>query len=188
MMRIGRKLGYFFCAAVITLLAASCENDLKDVEKISSQKAALPVDRSTGVELTYSDSAEVKAKLLAPELLQYNTANPYYEMNKGVTIIIYDENQQETSRITADKGLRRQNEKIVELRNNVVVVNKKGETFKSEELIWNENTRRCYSNKLVSITTANQTIYGTSFWAPEDFSYYEISQSTESFNVSEDKL
>jgi LPS export ABC transporter protein LptC len=109
-------------------------------------------------------------------------------MNKGVTIIMYDENQSETSRIRADKGLRRQNEKIVELRNNVVVVNKKGETFKSEELIWNENTRRCYSNKLVSITTADQTIYGTSFWAPEDFSYYEISQSTGSFNVPQDKL
>ncbi len=187
-MKFLQGIRYLIFAGLIGLLAASCENDLKEVEKISNQKAALPVDRSTGVELIYSDSAQVKAKLLAPELLQYRTANPYYEMNKGVTIIIYDENQVETSRIRADKGLRRENEKIVELHNNVVVVNKKGETFKSEELIWNENTRRCYSNKLVAITTANQTIYGTSFWAPEDFSYYEISQSTGSFNVSEDKL
>ena len=178
----------FLLFAAGILLVAACENDLKDVEKISNQRAALPVDRSTGVELIYSDSAQVKAKLLAPELLQYNTANPYLEMNKGVTIIIYDANQQEMSRITADKAVRRQNEKMVELRNNVVVVNKKGETFKSEELIWNENTRRFSSSKLVSITTANQTVYGTGFWAPEDFSYYEITQGTGNFNVSEDKF
>lgn len=182
-MPILSRIKYFLYAAVLMLVVA-CENDLKDVEKISSKKTAIPVDKSTGVEILYSDSAEVKAKLLAPELLYYRTANPYQVLDKGVTVIIYDQNQQETSRITADKAVRRENEGVVELRQNVVVINKKGETFKSEELIWNEKSRRCYSNQLVAITTANQTIYGTNFSAPEDFSYYEISQATGNFNVS----
>lgn len=172
--------------AAVLLLAVACENDLKDVEKISSRRTAVAVDMSTGVEIIYSDSAQVKAKLIAPEVLYYRTANPYQELNKGVTVIIYDEDQQETSRITSDKAVRRENEGIVELRENVVVTNRKGETFKSEELIWNEKARRFFSNKTVAITTANQTIYGTNFTAPEDFSYYEISQASGNFNVSEE--
>lgn len=169
---------------IISAVLPACENDLKDVEKISAKAVAIPVDTSTGVEIIYSDSAKVQAKLITPELLHYNTAKPYYEMKKGVTVIMYDDFLVETTRITADYAIQRENEKVVELRKNVVVTNKKGETFKSEELIWDQNTRRCYSNKLVSIITSSQTIYGTTFWAKEDFSYYEIMQSTGNFDVS----
>ncbi|OZA21453.1 MAG: LPS export ABC transporter periplasmic protein LptC [Sphingobacteriales bacterium 17-39-43] len=99
-------------------------------------------------------------------------------MNKGVTVIFYDQNQQESSRVKADYAIRRERENIVELKRNVVATNIKGETFKSDELIWDETKRRFYSNKLVSITSNQNILHGTSFWANEDFSYYEIVQST----------
>lgn len=173
-----------FSLLFMLALSSSCENDLKDVEKIAAGTVAIPVDTSTGVEIIYSDSAKVQAKLITPELLHYKTAKPYYEMKKGVTVIMYDDMLNETTRITSDYAIQRENEKIVELRKNVVVTNEKGETFKSEELIWDQNTRRCYSNQLVTIITSSQTIHGTSFWAKEDFSYYEITQSTGNFDVS----
>ena len=168
---------------MMTLL--SCENDLKDVEKISSKKIAVPVDRSTGVEIIYSDSALVKAKLITPELLHFKTTNPYYEMKKGVEIIFLDPKQKESSRVTADYAIRYENEKKVELRKNVVAVNEKGETFRSDELIWDENKKRFTSSKLVSITSGANTLSGTSFWANENFSYYEITQSTGDIGLGE---
>jgi LPS export ABC transporter protein LptC len=169
---------------VLAVTFSACENDLKDVEKISAKSVAVPVDKSTGVEIIYSDSAKVKARLITPELLNYKTEKPYFEMNKGVTVIMYDDNLHETTRITSDYAVQRQNERLVELRKNVVVTNEEGKTFKSDELVWDQNTRRCYSNKLVSVITRDQTIYGTSFWAKEDFSYYEITQSTGNFEMS----
>jgi hypothetical protein len=36
---------------------------------------------------------------------------------------------------------------------------------------------------MVAIQTATQLIYGTRFWSNEDFSYYEIDQSTGNFEV-----
>jgi LPS export ABC transporter protein LptC len=99
-------------------------------------------------------------------------------MNKGVTVIFFDKYQQESSRVIADYAIRRERESIVELKRNVVVTNIKGETFKSDELTWDETKRRFYSTKLVSITSKQNILYGTSFWANEDFSYYEIVQST----------
>jgi len=161
-----------------TILFSACENDLKKVEQISAKKLIVPVDKSTGVEIIYSDSAKVRAKLITPELLNFKTEKPYIEMKKGITVIFYDQNQQETSRLRADYAIRREHENVVELKRNVVASNTKGETFKSDELYWDENKRRFYSNKLVSITSKENVLYGTSFWANEDFSYYEIVQST----------
>jgi LPS export ABC transporter protein LptC len=169
------------------LLFSSCENDLKDVERISNRSVSIPVDRSYGVEIIYSDSAKVKARMFAPELHHYNTEKPYYEMPKGITLIILDENQKESSRVTSDYAIRRENEKITELKKNVVAVNKEGKIFKSEELIYDENQRKFFSNQLVSIVTQSQTINGTSFWADETFSYYEIQQSTGNFDVPQNQ-
>ncbi|MXV51686.1 LPS export ABC transporter periplasmic protein LptC [Pedobacter sp. HMF7647] len=170
---------------LISLLVSSCENNLKDVERISSKKVSVPVDKSYGVQVIYSDSAVVKAKMNTPVLFHYETKSPYYEMPKGVTVIFYDPAQKETSRVTSDYAISRENEKVVELRKNVVATNPEGKTFKSDELFWDENKKRFYSNKLVSITTKSETIYGTSFWANEDFTYYEIRQSTGNFDVKQ---
>ena len=173
----------FLLASII--IQTSCENDLKDVEQISSKKTNIQVDKSTGVVLVYSDSAIVKAKLITPELLHFKTDKPYYEMKKGVTVIFFDAKQKETNRITADYGIQRENEKVIELKKNVVATNIKGETFKSDELIWDENKKRFYSNKQVSIKSKENILYGTSFWANESFSYYEITQSTGDLSLTE---
>jgi LPS export ABC transporter protein LptC len=174
---------FALCSLLCFLFA--CENNLKEVERVAAQRITIPVDKSTGVDLIYSEAATVKAKLLTPELLYYNTKKPYYEMKKGLTIIFLNPQQQESSRVVADYGLRKELEKTMELRQNVVVTTHDGKTFKSEELIWDENTRRFYSNKMVTIQTATQTIYGTRFWSNEDFSYYEIDQSTGNFEVGQ---
>lgn len=149
---------------------SSCENDLKDVEKISAKKLSVPVDRSTGVTVIYSDSAVVKARLTSPLVYQYKTAEPYIEMPKGVTIVFFDENLKESSRVVADYAIRRETQKQVELRKNVVVTNSKGDVFKSEELIWDENKGMFYSNQLVNIIKPDGTnIFGSGFRSDENF-------------------
>ncbi len=166
-------------------LISGCENDLRDIEQISLKKTAVLVDKSTGVTVIYSDSARVKAKLITPEYLHYKTAKPYVEMKKGVTVIFYDLNQQESSNVKADYAIRRENEKFVEMKRNVVATNERGETFKSEELIWDETKGRFYSNRLVTITSKGNVLFGNSFWANQDFSYYEIKQSSGDLNLGE---
>lgn len=176
-MKVRRYIyGAVFFSGIV--LQFACENNLREVEKISAKKLIVPVDKSTGVEIIYSDSAHVKAKLITPEFLNFKTEKPYIEMRKGVTVIFFDQNQQESSRVRSDYAIRRERENRVELRRNVVVTTIKGETFKSDELIWDETKKRFFSNKLVSITSKDNALHGTSFWANEDFSYYEIVQST----------
>jgi hypothetical protein len=170
----------------VSLFLESCENDLKDIEKISSRKQPVKADKSYGVEIIFSDSAVVKGKLITPELDKYTPepdkykpAGPYYYMPKGLTLIFYDKNQQETQRIVADQGTMRENEKLIELRKNVIVTTKKGDVFKSEELFYDETKKEFYSNLLVNITKLDGTnIYGTRFRSDQNFNNPVIEQAT----------
>jgi LPS export ABC transporter protein LptC len=149
-------------------MLASCENDLKDVEKIASHNRGVPVDITYGVTAIYSDSAVVKAKLSTPIFKSYKTKNPYSVMPEGVTIIFYDEKQKESGRITSEMAIRREKEQVVEFRKNVVVTDNQGNTFKSEELLWYEALHKIISRKPVVITDKSGfPISGTGFEAPE---------------------
>lgn len=168
------------------LLFTACENDLSKVKQIELKQKE-EVETTIGAQIIYSDSAKVKAKLTTPLLINHKSLkDPYYDMPKGITVVFYDDSLHESSRVTADSAIRKVNQKIVELHRNVVATNAKGQTFKSEELIWDENLKKFYSNRVVTITTDKATISGTSFWANEDFSYYEIKQGAGPIEFNDD--
>jgi len=177
--------GIIALIAFLLLIAFSaCENDLKEVERISNQNIEDPVDVSFGVKVIYSDSAIVKAQLTTPKMLHFNTKEPYYEFPEGGLLIMYDSTRKETQRVKSDYAIQRVNTNITELRKNVVATRADGMTLKSEELIWDENERRFYSNLPVVIIINDQVSHGTSFWAKEDFSYFEITSQTGDFKFS----
>ncbi|HEX7366311.1 MAG TPA: LPS export ABC transporter periplasmic protein LptC [Pelobium sp.] len=176
--------GVFFIASIFT----ACEgNDLKKVKEIELKQKG-EVEITKGAEIIYSDSAHVKAKLTTPILYNHKTSNPYYEMPKGIKVVFFDKDLKPTSTVVSDYAIRKENQRIVELKKNVVATNAEGKTFKSDELIWDENLKRFYSNKLVTINTDGNLITGPGFWSNEDFSYYEIKQGTGTFNFKGDGL
>lgn len=181
------KQGILGCLALLFALS-SCENDLKEVERISSQKIEDPVDISYGVTIIFSDSAIVKAKMTASELLHYNVKEPYYEFPKGGLLILYDRNGIETERVTSDYAIQRENTGITELRKNVIVTRADGLIIKSEELIWDDNKKIFYSNLPVVLIREGTEQHGTSFWANEDFSLVEATSLVGDFNLGKTPL
>jgi LPS export ABC transporter protein LptC len=106
-------------------------------------------------------------------------------MPKGVKVIFYDNNLVESSTITADYAVRRDVEKTIELRKNVVGTNAKGDTFTSDELIWDENTKQIHSNKLVHIKMADGSITdGSGFTSDENFNHWILTQGTGIIHVN----
>jgi len=175
-------IGLTIAVAACSFLS-SCENDLKEVEKIAAKGQSAQVDKSIGVEVIYSDSAVVKAKVLTPVLNYYKTVTPYYEMPKGTTVIFFDQNQKESSRITSDYAIMHEKSRIVEMRKNVVGTSVKGDIFKSDELIWDpKRPYPIYSTKLVTVTQPNgNVIFGNGFSSDENFKRWELSDATGNF-------
>lgn len=155
------------------LFSSGCENDIDKIKLVTS-KENLPVESATNLEIIYSDSAKIKARIVTPELNRYIGNKNYIELPKGVKLEFFDETRAITSTITADYAIRKEQEMIVEARKNVVVVNEKKEKLNTEQLVWNERTKKIYSEAFVKITTSDEIIYGNGFEADQDFSRYKI--------------
>jgi LPS export ABC transporter protein LptC len=173
---------YIFILALLIAIFAGCENDIEKIKLVTAQKV-LPVESATGLEIIYSDSAKIKAKIITPELDRYTGSKNYIELPKGVKLEFYDDEHHITSTMTADYAIRNEQEMLVEAKKNVVVVNEKNEKLNTEHLIWNEKTKKIYSDEFVKITTADEIIFGTGFEADQDFSKYRIMNIKGTINI-----
>lgn len=147
---------------------------MKEVDKVTSRERKTQVETSKMVEITYSDSALVRAKLYSPLLKHYSSSDPYLEMPKGLNVDFYDKNLMIDSRLSAKYGRRYESRKLVELKNNVIVTNNKGERLDTELLNWDEGRQRLFSDKFVKITTPDKIIYGEGFESNQSFTKYKI--------------
>ena len=170
-----------------TAFITSCENDLEKVEKIASNEVSLPVETSKDVEITYSDSSIVRAKLISPVLKYYKVTNAYHEMPKGIYVEFYGPNKRIESTLTAKYGRKFMNQGIIEVKDSVVVINNKGERLDTEKLIWNEKTRKIYTNSFVRITTEKDIMFGEGLEANQNFTNYKIFKYRGSINLENEQ-
>jgi len=126
-------------------LLFSCENSMKDIEKVANIQEEENVNISRDVTVVYSDSAVVKAELKSPELREYPDSVGFFEFQKGVVIRFFDANQNETQRIKSDYAIQRNNEGLTEFRKNVVVTMDNGSIIKSEEIFYDEKKQIYYN-------------------------------------------
>ena len=174
-------------ALCLCMLISACENSLNDIQKIASKEEDKPISTSTGVDVIYSDSAKVKAHMTTPFMITYDDGkNPYHEMTKGVKIIFYEDDLSVKGTVTSKYAIEREKENIIEFRNNVVVVNSQGETFKSDELIYDEGKKTFHTDKPVEINLGNGSVmYGVGANSNASLYPWYIQKSTGTFPVDE---
>lgn len=162
----------------------SCENDVKEVNEIF-QMDGLPMQEGKNVEILYSKNGKIEFKLNAPVLNRYEGEKPYNEMPEGVHVEIYDSLDNITTSLTADYAIDRSSEQLMEARENVIVINAKGEKLNTEKLIWDQKTGLITSDVFVKITTEDQIIMGDGLESNQDFSKYKIKEIRGIINIDE---
>jgi LPS export ABC transporter protein LptC len=163
----------------------SCENDIKEVESLTSTKK-IPTSKGKNVELIYSEKANVKIKIIAPLMEEYEDEEKYIEMNEGVKVLFFDSLLNVSSTLTSNYAIQRVSKKIMEAKNDVVVVNDKGEKLNTEHLIWLEDSSKIYSDVFVKITTVDEIIMGEGMEANQDFTKWKIHKIKGTINIKEE--
>lgn len=158
--------------AIIFSLSA-CVNSMDEVQQAVSSVEP-NVERGTDITMYYSENGIIKIRIAAPVLSRYLTEDPYVEFNEGLHVDFYNDSNKVTSVLTANYGIRYEKELKTIVRNNVIVVNEKGEQLNTEELIWDERKNVIYSEKFVKITTDQEVIYGEGLEADERMTRYKI--------------
>lgn len=167
-------------------ILCSCQNDVEEVESLTHNKKE-PNSKGKNVSLIYSEKSDVKIKVTAPLMEEYGVdADKYMEMKEGIKVQFFDSLQNITSTLTSKYAIHRVGERIMEAKNDVVVVNDKGEKLNTEHLIWNEDSAKIYSDKFVKITTEDEIIMGEGMEANQDFSKWKIHKIKGIINVKEE--
>jgi len=172
----------------LLLLAASCKNDPKEIDALVG-KNTMQEDKADDVTILYSEDGHTKVRLYAKEFVRNEIAKPpFTDMKKFLKVEFFDDSLHITSTLTAKYGRIYEEKENALIRDSVVVVNNKGETLKTEELVWNQAARKFYTEKNVQINTPTQTIFGEGLEANEDFSWYQIKKPKGVVQVNKNEM
>lgn len=122
-----KKLNIIYGIPMVLIIGilCSCENDITEAESLT-QKKNEPISRGTNVELIYSEKAAVKITVNAPLMEEYGLEQEkYYEMREGIKVMFYDTTLKVTSTLTSNYAIHRVGDRIMEAKDDVVVVNEK---------------------------------------------------------------
>ncbi|MFO8055398.1 MAG: LPS export ABC transporter periplasmic protein LptC [Bacteroidales bacterium] len=155
------------------LMLFACSNDMEMVSAISKEKE-LPVDIAKDVVISYSDSGQVKVHLDSKKMESYAGEKPYIEMPEGLYVKFYDNNGSVKSTLTANYAISHEKSKTMEAKNDVVLINVKGEQLNTEHLIWKQQENKIVSNEFVKITTDDKILFGEGLEADETMDNWTI--------------
>lgn len=178
----------FIFAFTGLLCFTSCENDIEKINTILENQVN-PEVSGKQYEIIYSDSGNVRVKVLAPEIRKYIEADkPYTEFPRGLTAYFYDDSLQIESVIQANYVIYFEEEKLWEAKNNVEARNlKEGNQLNTEHLFWNEKKRLIYSNTYSRIVNKDGTFYGQQgFEAAQDLKWWRLKGSKGTVNVKDE--
>ena len=151
----------------------SCRGDLETIETITREEEG-PVESAFNVEIIYSDHGHVRMIMHAGQMDRFQGEENFLEMPDGIHVVFYDTLMQETSSLSARYAISYEDSELIEARNDVIVINELGERLNTEELIWDQQKERIYSEKFVKVTTEEEVLYGEGFEADERFDQWRI--------------
>ena len=161
-----------FCFYFFGLLfLAACENDVAEVNALTSKEFDTKVDIGKEVVITYSDSGKVQVVCESPEMQRLNTTDTKDIFPKGLKITFLDDNLQARAWLEADYAERLPFKYIMIARGNVKLYNTQNEKLQTSELIWDETKKLIYTEKFVRITrpTERDTTYSLGFETDQNF-------------------
>jgi LPS export ABC transporter protein LptC len=149
---LGASILLFSCNAKVV---SDIPSDLFSNKKTPSVEAF-------NFQTSYTDSGVVRYFLKSPRLLIFNQEkSPYKEFPEGFLLQQFDENKKINSELSANYGKNLELEQKWLASGNVIMVNNKGDTLRTEELIYLIKEDRIYSEKFVNIKRGDQNITGT---------------------------
>ena len=156
------------------ILFYGCENDIEEIKAFSSPED-LPVIEAQNFETLFTDSGKIRFFLKTPKLLRFeNDGNTYVEFPEGMELVKYDANKNIISSITSNYAKQFVKEEKWEAKNNVIATNAKGDTLKTEHLIWEEKAEKIYTEEFVKIIRADQIITGIGFQSDQTLENWKI--------------
>lgn len=172
---IMRVLPLASLAAVLILSATSCGNDTRETISLSADPETFPTMRTVNVSTLISDSGYTRYHITTPLWLMYEEARqPHWTFPDGMFVVQFNDSMQETGTFTADTATYFSAKKLWQFDRNVRMRNINGDRFLTQQLFWDQNARKVFSDSFIHIERADRTIEGYGFISNETMTTYTI--------------
>ena len=153
---------------VMVSLLTGCRNDMEKVRFFD--KKELPQQSLDSVHALRSENGHVQMSLTAPQVLVYEKPEKKTVYPKGVVMNLFDNAKTPLADISAGYAVSLDEKKIIEVRDNVVIVDhRSGDTSYLESLVWNSADHRIFSNDPVKSVNGQRVTYGDGFESDDSF-------------------
>jgi LPS export ABC transporter protein LptC len=143
---------------VISFFLSSCENDEKIIDELTKNQTM--VEEAKVVQIYLSQGGQTKTRLTAPLMLRVFADTIYVEFPNTLHCDFYNDSTKIETRLDSKYGKYFESQNKVYLRDSVVVINIKGDTLRSPDLWWDQNTKLIYTDKYAIYHGINKDIYG----------------------------
>jgi LPS export ABC transporter protein LptC len=140
------------------LLISSCENDVKKIKALTENRVMK--EEAIDIESYLSQDGIMKAKLKAPLMLRVAADTLYVEFPNTLHVDFYNDSAKIETRLDSRYGKYFENLGKVYLRDSVIVITVKGDTLKSPDLWWDQNTKLFYTDKYAIYHGIGKNIFG----------------------------
>jgi LPS export ABC transporter protein LptC len=162
-------------------------NDQRTLDTWTEKK--IMVDEARNVVSYLSQQGKLKAKLTAPIMNRYQADTVYFDFPNTLHVDFYDDSAQLESWLDSKHGKYFELLNKVYLWGNVTVINRNGDTMKSPDLWWDQNTKLFYTDKFAEYRTKSKQIMGgRGAEATQDLTSITFKQPTGHVLVNEQEL
>ncbi len=165
--RILAIMNRFFTFLLLLTLLGCTENDApKEILEYDG-----PLQEAQNIVMYYSETADVKVKLEAARLLEFENGDR--DFPEGIYMEFFDETGAISSTLRADQAFYWKDKDLWRGRGNVIVKSyKDDEQLDTEELFWDPGIQEIYTDKVVIMTQGPDIMRGKGMRAAQDFSWY----------------
>ena len=176
-------------AMCVILFLVACSGKKTEVAEGYENVDSMPSLYTRDVNALISDSGITRYRIEAPAWYMYESEameDPYWYFPEGLYVEQFDSTFATETMIKGDTAIYYKKEQVWRLDKNVHIENIEGRKFDTQQLYWNQKSRRIYSDSAIRITTGEEVIEGVGFESNEQITKYTILRVTGIFTVERD--
>ncbi|MDD2476265.1 MAG: LPS export ABC transporter periplasmic protein LptC [Dysgonamonadaceae bacterium] len=162
-------------AIVMLFFYAACGGKDTSMIDIKYDPETTPSMNTDSVTTLISDSGITRYKLVTENWQVFDKAeDPFWYFPKGIYIERFDSVFQVEAKILADTAWNFTDKRLWRLKGNVDIRNMEGEMFLSDELFWDQQSQKVYSDKFIEIKRGDTELKGYGFESNQEMTEYRI--------------
>lgn len=169
--------------AVAALLAATlhvaCSPERKHYVPNAGDGNTTPTMATTNVSTLISDSGYTRYHLVSPLWQMFEDAEePFWKFPLGMELEQYDLQMNPAATVVCDSAIYYSRKRLWQLDGNVVMVNTQADSFLTQQVFWDQNSRKIYTDSFIHIVRTDRIIEGYGMVSDQNMIYYTVNRPT----------